>query len=151
LGVFDRKWVEPVAQVLSKLGSDHALVVASYDGLDEVSPAGATRVCEVKGSQMRTYDLVPEDLGLARQELASIAGGDAADNSARLEAILKGTSEAAATAVALNAGAALYVGGVASSLRQGVDRARTALQSQAAWQTLKTWAAWTQALPAGQV
>lgn len=144
LGVFDLLWVDPLAQVLAKLGAQHALVVSSHDGLDEISPAGLTRICEVKGSRIQSFDLAPEEMGEVRQPLDTLSGGDAAANASLLESILRGQPHPAATAVSLNAGAALYVAGVCASLKEGVACARDALQSGKPWNTLENWAAWTQ-------
>lgn len=145
LGVFDRRWVEPLAHVLSELGAEHALVLSSYDGLDEISPAGPTLVCEVKRSRTRTYVVSPEDSGERRQPLSTLAGGDAEANAAQLKTLLSGSPSPAGTAVALNAGAALYVAGVSPTLQEGTRLARNTLQSGAAWTTLESWAAWTKA------
>jgi len=145
MGVFHQDWVEPVARVLARLEVEHALVVASHDGLDEISPAAPTRVCEVKGDSVRTYDVTPEELDVPRQSLESIRGGDAAANSEALRTILGGQPHAGAHAVALNAGAALYVAGLAPTMRDGVNDARDMLASGTAWSKLERWAAWTQA------
>ena len=144
LGVFERRWVEPLARVLAALGVDHALVVSSLDGLDEISPSDSTQVCEVKNAEISLYHVQPEDLGEPRQPLASIRGGEANFNAELLAEVLAGTPHPASTAVSLNAGAALYVAGLAASLREGVAQARSALESRAARDKLGSWAAWTQ-------
>ena len=144
LGVFDRVWVTPLAQTLMELGSKHALVVSSYDGLDEISPADSTLVAEVKDGTVTTYDINPQDLGVEPASLDSIAGGDAAENATRLEGLLRGKADFASVAVALNAGAALYVAGISDTLAQGVSRASEILRTDAPWQKLQTWAQWSQ-------
>jgi anthranilate phosphoribosyltransferase len=145
LGVFDRRWVEPLANVLSELGAKHSLVVSSYDGLDEISPFEPTLVCEVKGTRTRTYVVSPEELGETRQPLSSLKGGDAQANAVQLKSLLGGRDLPAGSAVALNAGAALYVAGLADSVKEGVVQARSALKSGSPWKTLETWVAWTRA------
>jgi anthranilate phosphoribosyltransferase len=126
--------VQPLmAEALADLGAEHALVVHSDDGLDELSVAAATRVIEVRdGSVTGDWRVDPEQLGVEKIDPASLRGGDVDHNVARLEAILGGKERSAATeAVALNAAAALYVGGEAVGLQQGLVRARSVLESGA--------------------
>lgn len=144
LGVFDRTWVEPLAQTLMELGTRHALVVSSHDGLDEISPADSTFVAEVKNGAVTTFDISPQDLGVSPVNLEQIAGGDSAENAARLEGLFKGKADDAAVAVALNAGAALYVAGKSETLKEGVTIASEILRTDASWQKLQTWVEWTQ-------
>lgn len=144
LGVFDRTWVEPLAQTLMELGTRHALVVSSHDGLDEISPADSTFVAEVKNGAVTTFDISPQDLGVSPVNLEQIAGGDSAENAARLEGLFKGKADDAAVAVALNAGAALYVAGKSETLKEGVTKASEILRTDASWQKLQTWVEWTQ-------
>jgi len=143
LGVFDRKWVAPIAHTLCELGTEHALVVSSHDGLDEISPAAPTEVAEVKAGRVEMLTVDPRGLGFAPGRLGAIKGGEVAENALRLEAVLKGTDDPAATAVALNAGAALYVAGKADSLARGARLAAETLAAGAAWTKLTDWAAWT--------
>lgn len=145
LGVFDRSWVQPMARVLLRLGADHALVLASEDGLDEISPAAATWVSEVEDGRVRSYRVTPEELGVPVQPLAMLQGGDAKANAQTLQDILAGRPHGASSAVALNAGAALYVAGLAPSLLEGVLEAQSALASGTGWDKLQCWTAWTQA------
>jgi anthranilate phosphoribosyltransferase len=146
LGVFDRRWVEPLAATLAQLGAEHALVVASHDGLDEISPEAATQVAEVRDGSLQTYDIDPAALGVRPQPLASLDGGDVETNAARLEGILRGDADPAATSIALNAGAALYVAGRAPSFKAGVTQAHECLASGAPWQKLQGWAKSTRTL-----
>jgi anthranilate phosphoribosyltransferase len=146
LGVFDRKWVEPLATTLAELGSEHALVVASHDGLDEISPESPTQVTEVRDQKIRTYDVDPSSLGVRPQPLSSLDGGDVDTNAARLESILSGDDDPAAASIALNAGAALYVAGRAPTLEEGVAQAQESLASGAPWQKLLAWARYTREL-----
>jgi len=127
LGVYARDKVELLARVLLELGVRHALVVHGEDGLDEITTTGPTHVAEVRDGELRSYVLEPEELGLQRVPLAALAGGTPEENAARMEALLSGQrgggDEALVEVVAANAGAALYVGGRASSLRAGVESA----------------------------
>jgi anthranilate phosphoribosyltransferase len=143
LGVFDRKWTEPLAHTLRLLGARHALVVSSHDGTDEISAAAPTQVSEVRDGKVRTYTIEPAALGLKPAPPEAIAGGEAAENATRLASVLKGDDDSAAAAIAANAGAALYVAGAADSIAVGVAAAHEVLASGAAWNKLADWAAWT--------
>ena len=132
LGVFAARLVETVAQVLAALGADHALVVHSYDGLDEISVSAPTRVCEVRDGQVRSYEITPEEIGVGSHAIEELAGGDAATNAEIARRVLEGENGARRDVVAANAGAALYVAGIAASIRDGVVLAGDALASGAA-------------------
>ena len=133
VGVWGPEIQDLVAAALAELGAEHALVVHSADGLDELSVLAASRCVEVRDGRV-TGELVvdPVELGIDATDPESLRGDDAATNAARLEAILSGRERsAAAEAVALNAAAALLVAGEVASLRQGLDRARGLLASGA--------------------
>ena len=132
VGVFAAEWVEPIAQVLGKLGSRHAWVVHGRDGLDELSTTGPTLVAELKGGAVSTFEVSPEDAGIPRASLADLKGGDAAANAAALRAVLGGAKGAYRDIVLLNAGAALVVGGKAPDLRDGVALAAASIDGGAA-------------------
>jgi len=124
LGVYGRDKVELLARVLLELGARHALVVHGSDGLDEITTTGPTHVAEVRDGALQSFTVEPEDVGLARVPLAALAGGTPEENARSMEALLSGGGERAlAEVVALNAGAALWVGGRAGSLREGVAQA----------------------------
>ena len=130
LGVFARHWVEPLAQALGRLGSQAALVVHGEDGLDELSLTGPSWVAELRDGAVRTYAFTPAEVGLTTCRLEDLAGGDAAANAAIIRAILAGRATPAQRDIALlNAGAALYVGGLAPSIAGGVEAARRAVDS----------------------
>jgi anthranilate phosphoribosyltransferase len=132
VGVFAAQWVEPIAEVLAKLGSRHAWVVHGRDGLDELSTTGLTLVAELKDGAVSTFEVTPEDAGLARASLDALKGGDAAVNAAALRDVLDGVAGAYRDIVLLNAGAALVVGGKADDLRAGVALAAKSIDSGAA-------------------
>ncbi len=134
VGVYSAGAMPLVAGALAELGAEHAWVVHSEDGLDELSVSAPTRVIEVRsGAVGRTFSVEPETLGLARSSRADLAGSDAPGNAARLRAILGGRERsAAAEAVALNAGAALLVAGAAANLADGLAASRACLASGAA-------------------
>ena len=138
VGVFARHWVEPIAHVLKNLGSEHAWVVHGHDGLDELSTTGPTSVAELSDGNITVFEVTPDDAGLSRATLADLKGGDAKTNAAALRAVLAGKPGAYRDIVLLNTAAALVVGGQASSLADGVNRAARAIDSGAASRALDT-------------
>jgi anthranilate phosphoribosyltransferase len=147
LGVFDQAWVTPLAQVLQHLGSTHALVVCADDGLDEISITGETLVAELHQGKIQQYRIQPSDFGLATASLADIQATDANHSLTIIRDLLAGKPGATSDIVALNAGAALYVAGITSSLDAGISRAREILHSGAAAARLQQLADFTQSLP----
>ena len=129
LGVYSDHLVEIVANVLLALGAEHAMVVHSHDGLDELSVSAPTHVCEVRDGVVRSYEMTPAEGGVETHKLEELAGGDVQMNAAIVRSVLEGKSGAAQDVVALNAGAALYVAGSAASVRDGVAMARQAIVS----------------------
>lgn len=130
LGVYAARWVEPVARVLSRLGTERALVVHG-NGWDEVALTGPTLVAEVEGTTVRTYEVTPESFGFRRVEPDRLRGGDAATNARLAEAVVEGEPGPLADFVALNGGFALYAGGAVDTLAAGVEEARALLRSGA--------------------
>lgn len=125
LGVADRARLPLLAGALAALGTDHALVVHGEPGLDEVSPLGRTRVLEVRDGRVAEWEIDPARYGVEGVTPADLGGGPAATNAEIITRILGGSASAGATAaVVLNAAAALYVGGLATSYDEGVERAR---------------------------
>jgi anthranilate phosphoribosyltransferase len=127
LGVYSDHLVELLARVLLALGAEHALVVHSRDGLDEISVSAPTHVCEVRGGALRSFEITPEEIGLPRHDIGAIAGGDSAENARIALAVLGGEPGARQDIVVANAGAALYVSGAAKSVREGVALARESI------------------------
>jgi anthranilate phosphoribosyltransferase len=137
LGVFSDDWVEPLAQVLKQLGSEHVLVVHAEDGLDEISIGAPTHVAELKDDKISVYSVTPEDFGLQRGDIASLVVGDARQSLAMIRGVLENQAGPARDIVMLNAGAAIYAAGLAASLADGVARAGEVLQSGKAKETLE--------------
>ncbi len=129
LGVFAKDRVRALADVLNALGSRHVLVVHSEDGLDEVSIAAPTWVAELKDGSVHEYSVKPEDFGVQRQSLESLRVTGAQESLRLVESALSGDEGPAADIVALNAGAAIYAAGIASSWQQGVAMARDVMAS----------------------
>lgn len=136
VGVFARQWVEPLAHVLANLGLERAWVVHGADGLDEVSTTGATYVAELKDGAVGTFEVTPEDAGLARATLDDIRGGDAAHNAAAMRDMLAGAPGAFRDIVVINASASLIVAGKAQDLASGAKMAAEAIDSGAAGDVL---------------
>ncbi len=137
VGVYAERLVGLVAEVLMRLGSDHALVVHGADGLDELTTTAPTHVAEVLDGRVESYDLTPEGFGFERVPLESLAGGDPESNAERMLAVLAGEPGPLADITALNAGAAIYVAGLADRLAAGVQRAGQVLGSGAAREKLE--------------
>src|SRR3989441_5952780 len=134
IGVAERDRASVVAEALLRLGADHALVVHGRVGMDEISPHGVTDVWEVKDGVVRSWEIDPERFRLGIQDVGELQGGEPAANAERLERILgNGSGDASGlAAVLLNAGAAIYVAGIAGSLAEGFGRAREVVASGAA-------------------
>ena len=131
LGVSDRRYQETIAEALAGLGTEHALVVSGEDGLDELSVSGRTRVIEVRGSGTEEWFVEPGEHA-EPAPLEAVAGGSPDDNAAVSRRVLAGERGPASELVAINAGAAIFVGGAAPDLGAGVAAAREALESGAA-------------------
>lgn len=150
VGVFNGALCRPLAEVLQRLGSEHVLVVHSRDGLDEFSLASATQVAELRHGEIREYEVLPEDVGLKSQSLVGLTvDGPTASLALVRDALGKRATEAgtkAADMIALNAGAAIYVSGVASDLAEGVVMAQDIIASGLALEKLTELAMFTDCL-----
>lgn len=141
LGVYDEYLVEPLAHVLMSLGVKQGMVVYGMDKLDEISLSTPTKVCEFRDGWYKTYTIQPEEFGLTRCAKADLVGGDPAENAAITRAILSGEKGPKRDAVLLNAGAALYIGGKAATLAQGITLAAEIIDSGKALETLEQFIA----------
>ena len=129
LGVFSKDWVEPLAEVLQRLGSEHVMVVHADDGMDEISIASPTFVAELKDGKVSSTTISPEDFGFERASLDAIRAEDANDSLRIIKGVLDNQPGPARDIVCLNAGAAVYVAGLADSLQAGVDKAGSVIAS----------------------
>ncbi len=136
LGVFSSEWVRPIAAVLQQLGSVHALVVHSRDGMDEISVAAPTEVAELRDGRIVTYEIVPEDFGLPRGDMTALKVADAHASLAIIEGVLVGKPGPARDIVVLNAGAAIYAADLVDTLAAGVEKAAAVIDSGAAYEKL---------------
>jgi glutamine amidotransferase of anthranilate synthase or aminodeoxychorismate synthase len=132
LGVYDEKLLEPLASVLINLGVKSALLVHGNDGLDEVSVSDHTTVCEIQDGAITRYELDPADYGMAPAQKSEIVGGTADENAKITLAVLNGEAGPKRDIVLLNAGCALYAGGAAQTIAEGVRLAVQSIDSGAA-------------------
>jgi len=149
IGVFAAQWVEPLAEVLQKLGSQHVLVVHAEDGMDEISIGAPTRVAELKDGRVRVFTIQPEQFGIARGDVKKLGVVSPTESLAIIRGIFDSRTGPARDIVALNAGAAIYVAGLAPSLEAGVKKAADVIASGAARVKLDTLAALSKKLVAG--
>ncbi len=145
LGVFAEELIEPLAQVLGKLGSKRALVVHGAGNLDELTVTGVTKVAELNNGKVSCYSVSPEDVGLERAELAQLQGGaDAAESAEQMRAVLGGESGPKRDMVLLNSGAALMAAGLCADLKAGVAKAAEVIDSGKALEKLDQLVSLTQ-------
>lgn len=145
LGVYDEYLVEPLAQVLINLGLERGMVVYGKDKLDEISMSAPTTICEFKDGWFKTYTVCPEDFGFERCMKQDLEGGTPEENAKITLAILNGEKGHKRNAVLMNAGAALYIGGKAKSMKDGVKLAAEIIDSGKAAKTLEQFVAMSNA------
>jgi anthranilate phosphoribosyltransferase len=136
VGVYSLDLVEKLAEALSMLGLHRALVVHGLDGLDEITITGTTRVAEARAGSVRSYEVEPEEFGIARASLQEISGGDATENAAIIRAVLRGEKSPRRDVVLLNSAAALVAAGRADHIGDAVPLAIKSIDSGAAAQKL---------------
>ena len=137
IGVFDQQWIQPMLEVLAQLGSQHVLIVAAEDGLDEISTAAVTQVGELKNGKISTYVIKPEDLGINRHaDFSTLQINSAQESLTLLKRALNNEHQAAADIVAANAGAAIYAANLSDTLAEGVQKAKRVIESGAAIEKL---------------
>ena len=136
LGVFSDQLLEPLAQVMHKLGSRHVMVVHSEDGMDEISISAPTHVAELKNDKVSRYIIKPEDFGFARGNLKELTVDSAQQSLGMIRLVFDGHTGPARDIVVLNAGAAIYVAGLAKDMAEGVQQAQAAIDSGAATKKL---------------
>jgi anthranilate phosphoribosyltransferase len=148
LGVFSDQWIEPLAEVLQRLGSEHVLVVHAADGMDEISIGAPTHVAELKEGRVRVFTLQPEQYGIRRGDVAKLAVAGPTESLAMMESVLHNEPGPARDIVALNAGAAIYVAGLAPDLSAGVKTAQDVIAGGRAAKKLQELVALSKALSA---
>jgi len=145
VGVYSLDLVEKLAEALSMLGLHRALVVHGLDGLDEITITGTTRVAEARDGSVRSYEVEPEEFGMARAKLQDISGGDATENAAIIRAVLGGEKSPRRDVVLLNAAAALVAAGRADRIGEAIPLAARSIDSGAAAAKLDALASFTSA------
>lgn len=141
LGVFDARWLEPVAKALQSLGAERAWVVRGRDGLDEITTTDVTDVVELRGGEIRRFTVKPEDAGLPRANMIELVGGTPQDNASALLDVLDGARGAYRDIVVLNAAAALIIADIAADLKDGALKAAESIDSGKARAALDRMAA----------
>ena len=131
LGVYDKKWMTPIAEVLNELGSEHLFIVHSRDGLDEISLACPTYVTEMKNDKISEYEISPEDFNFKTTSLDGLQVNSPQESLNLAKLALQGEHEKASSMICMTAGAALYLSDIASSLEAGVELAKSSLESGA--------------------
>ena len=137
MGVFDQTLVEPLAQVMAKLGVTKGMVVFGQDKLDEISMSAPTSVCEIKDGWFQSYEITPEQFGYERCSKDDLVGGTPAENAEITRSILRGEKGHKRNAVLMNAGAALYIAGEAEDMKSGIALAAELIDSGKALDTLE--------------
>ena len=132
IGVFDSAWVEPLAHVLKRLGSEHVMVVHAEDGMDEISISAKTSVAELKNGEVKTYSIEPEQFGLKKLDIKELAVDGAEQSLSVIRSVLSNETGAAKDIVSLNAGAAIYVSGLSETLGAGMEKAQQVIANGAA-------------------
>ena len=138
VGVFDRRWLKPVAQALGQVGLERALVVHGQDGMDEITTTTKTWAASLENGKVTEIEIAPEDVGVKRATLAELKGGDAAHNAEAIKKLLAGEPGAFRDIVILNSAAALMVAGKATNLKQGAEMAVASIDSGKAATALST-------------
>jgi len=127
LGVYDKRWLVPIAEALRDLGCEHALVICGQDGMDELTTTTGSDIAELRDGEIREYSFHPGEAGLALVEEADLQGGTPADNAAAIRALLDGEAGPFRDIAILNAGAALMLAGLATSIPEGTTLAAAAV------------------------
>ena len=129
LGVYDKKWMTPIAEVLDELGSEHLLIVHSRDGLDEISLASPTYMTEMRDGKISEYEVSPEDFNFETDTLEGLQVNSPQESLDLAKLALQGEHKKASSMICMTAGAALYVSGIANSLESGVELAKSSVES----------------------
>ncbi len=132
IGVFSKHWIEPMAQVLQKLGSKHVLIVSAEDGLDEISISSPTHIAELKDGKITTFVITPEQFGINNGSLSDLSVTDAKSSLKKINSVLDNLDGPAKDIVLLNAGAAIYAANITDSFETGINTARKVIENGSA-------------------
>ena len=132
IGVFDKKWLTPLAETLNQLGSKHVLVVHSEDGMDEISISAKTFISELKNNEINNYEISPDDFGIKNFNINDFSVDNIDESLTMMKSVFDNNNNAAKAIVSLNAGAAIYASGISDSIKAGVEMAINIIESGAA-------------------
>ena len=132
IGVFDKKWLTPLAETLNRLGSKHVLVVHSEDGMDEISISAKTFISELKNNEINNYEISPDDFGIKNFNINDLSVENIDESLTMMKSVFDNNNNAAKAIVSLNAGAAIYASGISDSINAGVEMAINIIESGAA-------------------
>ena len=132
IGVFDKKWLTPLAETLNRLGSKHVLVVHSEDGMDEISISAKTFISELKNNEINNYEISPDDFGIKNFNINDLSVENIDESLTMMKSVFDNNNNAAKAIVSLNAGAAIYASGISDSIKAGVEMAINIIESGAA-------------------
>ena len=132
IGVFDKKWLTPLAETLNRLGSEHVLVVHSEDGMDEISISAKTFISELKNNEINNYEISPDDFGIKNFNINDLSVENIDESLTMMKSVFDNNNNAAKAIVSLNAGAAIYASGISDSIKAGVEMAINIIESGAA-------------------
>ena len=137
IGVFSRKWLNPLAETLKQLGSNHVLVVHSEDGMDEISISTKTFITELKNGEIKNYEISPDNFGIKKHNIAELSVYNINESLTMMKSVLDNNDNAAKAIVSINAGAAIYAAGISNSIKDGIDKALDVIESGAAKKKLE--------------
>ena len=137
IGVFSRKWLNPLAETLKQLGSNHVLVVHSEDGMDEISISTKTFITELKNGEIKNYEISPDNFDIKKHNIAELSVYNINESLTMMKSVLDNNDNAAKAIVSINAGAAIYAAGISDSIKEGVDKALDVIESGAAKKKLE--------------
>ncbi|MEC7875355.1 MAG: anthranilate phosphoribosyltransferase [Pseudomonadota bacterium] len=132
IGVFEKKWLNPLAETLKQLGSKHILIVHSEDGMDEISISAKTFIAELKDKEINNYEISPDDFDIKKFNINDLSVETIDESLTMMKSVLDNNDNAAKAIVSLNAGAAIYTSGIGDSIKTGVDMAKNIIESGAA-------------------
>ncbi len=144
IGVYSDSLTEPLAKAMCAMGVERGMVVCGGGCTDEITVAGATHVSEIKDGKVTTYDIKPEDFGIARADAEALKGGTGEENAVITKNILKGEKGAKRDVVLMNAGAAIYIAGLADTMAEGIKKAEKSIDDGSAMNVLEKLAKFTQ-------
>ena len=132
IGVFSKEWLNPLAETLKQLGSNHVLVVHSEDGMDEISISAKTLIAELKNGKIKNYEISPDSFGISKYNIKELSVKNTNESLTMMKSVLDNNDNAAKAIVSINAGASIYAAGICNSINDGIDKARDVIESGAA-------------------